>query len=277
MEPSLWRNLGKWTVAFVFFLALSATLISLQLFQLTSEGASKRTLRRSVAALTEIDPLLDRNFAALQQQAQNAKPGQTVELQDFPVDVPLKPDDVNGASRDQVRDLLLDRSADALYARRHRSAPQAARGSGSIGRFTISGLTHDGLGFLRSRNHDLLGITTIVLASISGVLAVALVLLCRGFGRLGAVGGVLIAAAAPLLLFGIGARFYMRILSDGDTDYIEHEFLVIGQGLAWIPIRDGAGFLVLGLVFVAIAIGGARWADSHRSRRTAGLPRRLPR
>ena len=36
-------NIGKWTAAFALFLALLALLTSLQLFQLTSEGAAKQT------------------------------------------------------------------------------------------------------------------------------------------------------------------------------------------------------------------------------------------
>ncbi len=96
--------------------------------------------------------------------------------------------------------------------------------------------------------------------------------LCRGFGRLAAVGAVVLAASAPLLLAGIGARFYMRIVSDSETEYIQQEFLEIGQGLAWIPIRDGIAFTVLGAVFLALGAGCAVWADRREGPRTSARP-----
>lgn len=268
-QAALWRNIGKWTVAFFLFLALSGMFVSLILFQLTAEGTSKRSLRRAVAALTEIDQLVARNYDDMQQQAEAARPGESVQLNGFPIVIAFTPSEVKGASQDEIRDMLLNRSADELYA--HGTGPlrdPAARG-GSVGRFSVGGLTDDGLGFLRSRNHTILGATTIVLAVVCALLAGALVLLCRGFGRIGGLGAVVFTAAIPLVLFGIGARFYMRILSDGDAGYIEREFLEIGQALAWIPIRDGLAFLVLGAVFGVAGFACARWADHRQGLRDA--------
>jgi hypothetical protein len=262
-ESGIMREVGKWSVAFVLFWALSAMLVSLQLFQLTAEGTSKQTLRRSVAALTEIDPLLDRHYDALQQQAQSAAPGDTLALPDFPVPVVMTREEVVGASRDDIRDLLLDRSADIMYDRGTDPLRSSAAGGDDAGFFSIAGLTDHGLVFLRDSNHDILGVLTFSLAAVCGVLAVALVALCRGFGRLVSVGGVVVAAAIPVVLGGIGARFYMRIVSDNGNDYMQHEFLEIGQALAWIPIRDGIAFLVLGLAFLAVGVACARWADTR--------------
>ena len=272
-SPDFWRNLGKWAVGFVFLLALAAMLVSLQLFQVTSEGTSKRTLRRAVAALTEIDPLLDRNYDDLQRRAATAQPDETVRLQDYPIDIPLTPAEVTGASKDQIRDILLNRSADLMYS--HGTAPLRTENGRTqdVGLFSIGGITDDGIGFLRSRHHDILGALTFALAALSLVLGVTLAALCRGFGRLASVGGVVLLAAVPLLIAGIGARFYMRIVSEGDTEYIQREFLVIGQGLAWIPIRDGAAFTALGAFFLVAGIAGAIWADRRDAPRSfAGPP-----
>ena len=93
--------------------------------------------------------------------------------------------------------------------------------------------------------------------------------MCRGFGRLTSVGMVIVAASIPVVLGGIGARFYMRIAAGGDTEYIQREFLEIGQGLAWIPIRDGAAFTLLGLLFLVVGYVCALWADRHEAPRTS--------
>jgi hypothetical protein len=260
-SPDFWRNVGKWGVALAFFIALGALLACLQLFQVTSEGTAKRTLRRAVAALTEIDPLLDRNYDDLQQRAATAAPDETVRLRDYPLDIALGPEEVRGAPKDRIRDLLLDRSADLMY--RQGTAPlRTANGRAQgVGLFTVGGLTDHGLGFLTKHRHDTLGVLTFALAALCLVLGVTLAALCRGFGRLASVGAVAVMASIPLLFAGIGARFYMRIVSEGDSEYIQREFLEIGQGLAWIPIRDGIAFTVLGAVFLLTGVGCAIWAD----------------
>jgi hypothetical protein len=268
--PSFWRNIGKWSVALAFFLTLVGLLVSLQLFQLTSEGASKRTLRRAVAALSEIDPLLNRNYDALRTQASASDPGDTLELRDFPIDVRLTRDEVLNSNKQTMRDLLLNRSADAMYAHGTDVLRETDVSTQDVGAFSIAGLTDNGLGLLRSRNHDIFGVLTFVLAALCLVLGASLAALCRGFGRLASVGAVVVMAALPMLLTGIGARFYMRIISSDENEYVQHEFLSIGQGLAWIPIRDGIAFTVLGLAFLIAGVGCAMWADR---RPTAGLGR----
>jgi hypothetical protein len=273
LDSGLWRSIPKYSVGAALFIAMLALLTSLLLFQLTAEGASKRTLRRAVAALTEIDVLIERHYDELQRQADTAAPSDTMELQDYPIAVPLTRADVQGASKAQLRDLLLDRSADALYARGTAPLRDAAAGSGNVGRFSIAGLTRHALGFLRTRNHDILGVLTFVLAAVCTVLAMTLAVLCRGFGRIASVGGVVLAAAIPVAVGGIAARFFMRIQSGNDTEYVQREFLEIGQGLAWIPIRDGLAFTVLGATFLALGIAGAIWADRRGSSRySAGRP-----
>ncbi len=263
--PSFWRNIGKWSVALVFFLTLVGLLVSMQLFQLTAEGASKRTLRRAVAALSEIDPLLDRNYDALRTQAAASGPNDTLELRDFPIDVPLTRDEVLNSNKQSMRDLLLNRSADAMYAHGTGVLRETDVSTQDVGTFSVAGLTDNGLGLLRSRNHDIFGILTFVLAALCVVLGATLAALCRGFGRLASVGAVVVMASLPMLLTGIGARFYMRIVSSDNNEYIQHEFLSIGQGLAWIPIRDGLAFMALGLVFVIVGVGCAMWADRRPS------------
>jgi hypothetical protein len=260
-SPDFWRNAGKWAVALVFFIALGALLASLQLFQATSEGTAKRTLRRAVAALTEIDPLLERNYDDLQQRAATAQPDETVRLRDYPLDIALRPEEVRGVPQGRIRDLLLDRSADLMYSQGTAPLRTANGRAQSIGLFTVGGLTDHGLGFLTKHRHDTLGVLTFALAALCLVLGVTLAALCRGFGRLASVGAVALMASTPLLFAGIGARYYMRIVSEGDSEYIQREFLEIGQGLAWIPIRDGIAFTALGAAFLVAGIGCAVWAD----------------
>lgn len=255
------RDVAKWCAAFALFVALLALFTSLQLFHLTAEDPAKRTLRRSIATLAEIDPLLDRHFDEVQRSAQNAGPGDPVALRDFPIDVPLARGEVIGASHAQLRSVLLDRGADVLYEHGTGSLRSAGTGDGSAGRFSSGGLTQHGLGFLRSRNHDALAFSTWILAVLCVGLAITLGSTCRGFGRLGSVGATIVAASTPVLVAGISARVFTRMTADADTEYVRREFLKISEGLAWIPIRDGAAFATAGLLLLVTGIACATWAD----------------
>ena len=257
-DASGWRSLGKYSIGFACFVVMSAMLASLVLFQLTSEGTAKTTLQRSVGALTEIDPLIDRGYDDLQLRAQSANAGDNLFLRDFPIAIALTPAEVRGASKERLHELLLGRSADVLYEQG--SSPlRGTAGTGRAGRFSGAGISDRAIGLLRSRNHDILGVLTFALAAAALVLSVMLALVCRGFGRIGSVGAVVLAAAIPLAMAGIGARFYMRIASGEGTEYIQREFLEIGRAVAWIAIRDGLAFLVLGISFVALGLLGSIW------------------
>lgn len=265
-DPVAWRS-ARWAIALLLLLSLGATLTALVLFQATSEGTSKRSLRRAVAALSEVDVLLDRNYDSLRTEASNGAPGDTFELADFPVNVPLTRDEVMSSSKPQLRDLLLDRSANIMY--RHGTGPlRATPGAGiGVGPFTAGGVTDRGLGFLTSGHHDMLRVLTLVLAGASGLLCVVLAALCRGFARLASVGAVVLAASMPLLAAGAAVRLYVHFASGSQTEYLQREFLAIGRGLAWIPIRDGLALAALGAVALAIGAGCAAWADRTSSSR----------
>lgn len=261
-HSALWRNVGKWGVALALFLSLCALLISLLAFQLTAEGPAKRTLRRAIAATTEIDTLIERNYDDFQARAAELEDGDVIELRDYPISVPLTPGEARGISRDELRDVLLDRSADRVYDE-GTGVLRDDEASGRVGRFTAAGVMRSSLGLLRDSVHDAFGVLTYVLAALCLVLAGMLAWACRGFGRMTSVGATLLLAATPLLLAGIGARFYMRIASDADTEYLERELLEIGQGLAWVPIRNGAAFTALGAVILVLGFALARWSDAR--------------
>lgn len=263
------RTFAKWAVGLAFFLSMLALLTVLPLYQVTAEGPAKQTLRRATAALTEIDPLIDRNFDDLQQRAAAIGPGETVQLKDYPIAIALTREQALGLSKEQLRDLLLDRSADALYQDGTSPLRDSTGGRGHVGRFTIGGITDRGLGALRSRYHDIFGVLLFVLAALSAVLGVTLAFLCRGFGRLASVGAVVMLASVPLLAAGIGGRFYMRIAAENETEYIESEFLSIGKALAWIPIRDGLAIFTLGAVFLIVGLVCAWWTDRQARQRPA--------
>lgn len=262
-----WRNVFKWATGILLALSLVALLVALGLTQLTAEGPSKRTLRRSVASLTEIDSLLDRGYEELRREAQEDGEA-ALRLKDSPVQVSLSAEEVLDLSRSELRGLILDRSAERLYdegmsAFREEGTDLSEEG---IGFFSTQGAVRNSLGFLRDNVHDALRVAVASLAGVCLVLAVALALLARGFGRLASVGAAVSAAAIPFLVGAVAVRFALRLASEEGDEYLVRELLRIGEEIAWIPIRDSIAFTAMGVSFLVAGIVLALWADRQPSR-----------
>lgn len=258
---------GRVGVAILLVLAVGVMLISLTLYQLTAEGPAKDAHRRAVAALTEIDALIDGQYDDLQTRAESAQPGESLQLRDFPLAIELRPDEVRGASRDDLRRTVLARSADRLYDDGTGALRETAEATDDAGYFSAAGFTDTFLGFLTRRNHAILAVLTFVTASICATLAAWLASLCRGFARLAAVAGALLVASLPIVLAGVLLRLSAR--SGGDTEYIERELLEIAESLAWAPIRNGLAFTALGALLLIVGVACAAWTDRRGAPRSS--------
>ncbi|MHB8684859.1 MAG: hypothetical protein ACYC9X_11120 [Dehalococcoidia bacterium] len=261
------RGAAKLAAGLLLFFSLAALFGALTLYQATSEGTAKRTLRRAVATLTEIDPLINRNFDDLRQRAAVAGPGDSLTLRDYPIAVPLTAPEARTISKAGLRRLLLDRSAAEMYSKGTAALRSQAAKGGSVGVFSVAGITNHGLDFLRARNHAILRVLTLILAASSLALAAALAWSCRGFGRMGSVGLVTLAAALPVLLAGAAMWLYARLQGGGGAEYTQQQFAAIGRELAWIPIRDGAAFAVLGSAMVLLGVALGAWSDRRQTPR----------
>jgi hypothetical protein len=236
-------------------MALLALLAALNLLQLTAPGPAHRALRRAVASLTEIDSLLAVQGAALRRQA-DASPDEPLSLPDYPLDVSLSAEEAQRSAA-EVRDLLLDRSAERVY----QEGPAAFREEGQSGdapQLSVQRAVRTGLGFLTASNHDALRWTTLVLAVACGVLSGVLVLLTRGYGRLTTLGGAVAAASLFFLLLAVAVRVALGLAGWGTDDYITVQLVDLAKGAAWLPIRNGLALAALGLALLALGVMGSR-------------------
>jgi hypothetical protein len=240
------------------------TLVCLQLFQLTARSTAEPALRRALNALVEGDAIIERNYDDLRGRAEASQAGETLLLRDYPVAVPLTQEEVLASSKDGLRRILLDRASERMYD----GGTSVLLGDGvsrSTGRFTASGVVEGFLGFLKERVHGILAVFTLVLAVISALLAVVLAAFCRGFGRLVGVGAAVLGASTPLLLGGLAMRLYAKASAGADDEYLHRELMEIGASLAWLPVRNGIAFTLMGMAMLAAGALGARQADSRRS------------
>ncbi|MGB2695866.1 MAG: hypothetical protein WBD55_11890 [Dehalococcoidia bacterium] len=249
-------------VGVLLVITLFLLLLALSFANVTAEGPAKRSLRASVAVLTEVDAYLDEHWASFQQEAASSPPQAELAPPDFPIEVTFTAQEVVEQNQGQFRALLLTRAAERLYD----DGASAFDGEGSDpSPISLEGMARNGLDFLRSQPHDVLMLAMFVAAAASGVLALALVVLSRGYGRLYALGITITISAMPFLLFAIAARFALRLAGDSLDDPAADGFLTLAQDLTWASIRNGIVFSSGGGALLVLGFVLTRWPQLARS------------
>ena len=254
------RGPGRWTLGGLLVLDLLLLLLALSSTHVTAEGPAKRSLRQSVAILTEVDAFLDERWEAFREEAEQT-PGQDerLTLPDFPVQVAFTPQEVLASDREGFQALLLTRAANRLHEE-GMSAFQEEQ-EDDISFLSLAGALRSGMNLLRPTPHTVAVVLTIALSAIAALLALGLVLRGRGHGRLLALGVAVSLAALLFFASAIALRFVLRLAADGLDDYLALEFLALAEELSWAPLRNGIIFSVGGGVLLASGATLALWGD----------------
>lgn len=250
------RTASAWGLAAVLVFFLAAFLIALTASQLTSEDTGKRVLRRSVAVMTDIDATLPKIEADLRANAEVTE-SPTLQVPDFPILVTLTREEAQTLSGNELRQRLLDDSADRLYddgsSAWASGDPEAHR---SIERVSTAGLVDRGLGMVQDTRHTVLLVLAVLLGVIVLGMVVGLFFALPRDARLVALGGVTLASSLPLLAAAVALRFAFRT-AESDGDPFVEGMLAIGSDSMWVPIRNfftisllGAGILMTGVLLL---------------------------
>lgn len=250
---------AKWTLGAVLAFVTASLLCSLAFANITAEGSATRSLAQSLAILTEVDSFLDAEYEILRERASETTG--PVALTDFPVPVLFTTEEVLTVDRAEFRELLLSRAAERLH---EDGASVLLEGrERDEGAFSTEAVLRLGIDVLRPAPHRVSYGLTIALAVIAAGLAIALASVTRGYGRILGIGVSLFLASAPFLAFAVAVRFAFRVAADGADDYVSHEFLQLGQELAWAPIRNGI-IVMVGAAITALA--GSRLAHASEAK-----------
>jgi len=251
-----WRNFFKWAAGVALVFTLGFLLLFLNAAQLTGRDVAHKGLTRALASITEVDALLADGRADLKAKAEET-PDEELRLADYPIDVPLTSQQAQQLSTPELRELLLSRSADKVYAQGVSAFREEGRGPSThdIAILSPPGAVRYTVGLLTEDTHDAMWMTTVALTGIAAFLALLLALLSRGYGRLTSVGLATLIASLPFLLFFVTVRFILRLASESEGDYLTAQLYALGKDVAWLPIRTGIAFAVLGLVFVVMGVG----------------------
>ena len=251
------RRVLLWVSGTLLAGAAALWLATLSVAQATDEQVALPALQRGVAALTEIDALLDVQLEEMQRQADAG--AETLAPPGFPVrDAAVQTDAVTRADgavdRALLYDALLRSSARLVYTR----GVAAVQGGDEPGEETAllspSGGVRAVLDGLSVENHETAVLWLWPLGGACLLLGALLLVAASGFGRFVAVGVALVAAAVPVLLGGLAARLALSFVDAGPDDRLVEEFLAIARGLTTLPVRNALWLAAAG---VAVALPGA--------------------
>jgi hypothetical protein len=249
--------------AYSMLLGLSAFLLvgTLSFYQLSSPPVARQLIAEGVAALTEVDLLLAETEDEMQTAARGAEDGGLLAVPGFPLQVRLTSREVLESEPDELRELILLRSAAIVYEDGLEAFDQ---GAADISLFSSEGLLNWLVGQLSDTNHTRSGFVAAFFGVLTALAAVMVTVRSRGFSRARSLGiPLMVASVAGLIAVGLVLRPLLGRWWGGDPfgDAVDE---IIKDGLG-IAVRNygvlgilGGALLVIGLAFELLARYGLR-------------------
>jgi len=261
---------SQWLVAALLALTLAAFFFFLTAFQVSSDGTAHRILRRGVAITTDIDAILPQVTTDLHAAAQTSDQD-SVRVPNFPVPVEIPKQEAAHIEGEELRQRLLDKSADRIYDDGMSTWAQSDTASSqNIARFSTAGGLNRAFGLVTEKWNTVYLIATALFGFLSLVLAALLWLNLKSYLRLLALGAATATAAVISLAGAVAVRFALRTAETG-ADPFEKDLLDLGVDTVWLFIRNYLILSLLGFAVLAVAAFFAWW-DSRRAEQPAVRP-----
>ena len=261
---------SQWLVAAFLALTLAAFFFFLTAFQVSSDGTAHRILRRGVAITTDIDAILPQVTTDLHAAAQTSDQD-SVRVPNFPVPVEIPKEEAARIEGEELRQRLLDKSADRIYDDGMSAWAQSDTASNqNIARFSTAGGLNRAFGLVTEKWNTVYLIATALFGFLSLVLAALLWLNLKSYLRLLALGAATATAAVISLAGAVAVRFALRTAETG-ADPFEKDLLDLGVDTVWLFIRNYLILSLLGFAVLAVAAFFAWW-DSRRAEQPAVRP-----
>jgi len=202
-----WRLDAKWAAGLLFILCAAAASITYSLHRISAQEPASGAAASVIDALAE--EMVDDELFAEQQAAAQASP--EVEVQVNELTVPLTGEEISGLTREEMLEKASTRLADIIYfggveageAYFQDMEPKQEAGPSADQPPADSegdGLPLEPLGLFTQETHDGLRPFVLGLSLGAAALLAILVLLSRGFGRLGSPGLALVVGIGPAAL-----------------------------------------------------------------------------
>lgn len=250
-EPPLsgTRRAAVWLLGVLLVGALALWLGVLSAHQATSEAVALPALERGVAALTDLDAMIEAQAESL---ATQAAAGSTVSLAGFPLrDVDASADDMTSGGEFDLalaHDVFLARAAERVYMRGTAAFEGGDEIAVDASIFSAAGGIKAVLETLSSDNHGALTVWLWPVGATCLVLGALMLAAGSGFGRFFALGVTLLFASLPVVLGTLALRFALSVAAP-EGDEVVDEFVAIARQLTALPLRNalwtaGAGLAI---------------------------------
>ena len=257
---------SQWLVAALLAVTLAAFFFFLTAFQVSADGTAHRILRRGVAITTDIDAILPQVTTDLHAAAQTGDQD-PLRVPYFPVPVDIPKEEAARIEGEDLRQRLLNRSADRLYDDGMSAWAQSDTESNqNIARFSTAGGLHRAFGLVTQKWKSVYLGAAALFGFLSLILAAILWLNLKSYLRLLALGAATATAAVISLAAAVAVRFALRT-AETEADPFEKELIDLGVDVVWLFIRNYLVLSLLGFAVLAIAAFFAWWQA-----RTAARP-----
>jgi hypothetical protein len=237
-------------------IALASGLISVGLFllvffysayQVTEPRRAQHIIERGVAALFDIDAYLDETLPGLRDADDEST---IVEIPGLPLPVALPRDELENRDDEEIRGLILQRSAALIYA--DGLAAFDVSGQQSIGLFTAENVVENFLEVIRGSTHTWSGRIAIILAFVVAISTAVVAASDFRPGVLRVIGGAMFGGAIGGLLVSFAIAWLVGRI---DGDPFTADSAAIARDIFEVPRRN---FLVVSVFSgVLFAVGAA--------------------
>jgi len=243
---------SQWLVAGLLAVTLAALFFFLTAFQVSSDGTAHRILRRGVAITTDIDAILPQITIDLHAAAQTSNQD-PVRVPNFPVPVDIPKEEAARIEGEELRQRLLNRSADRLYDDGMSAWAQSDTESNqNITRFSTAGGLHRAFGLVTQKWNSVYLVAAALFGFLSVILAALLWLNLKSYLRLLALGAATATAAVVSLAAAVAVRFALRT-AETEADPFEKELIDLGVDVVWLFIRNYLVLSLLGFAVLAVS------------------------
>ncbi|MGE3960173.1 MAG: hypothetical protein AB7F65_00660 [Dehalococcoidia bacterium] len=256
-EERPWRDTWVRLAGMAFAVIAGLWLVLLSGSEATGDEVARPALESMVETMTGLPGLLELHAAEI------TVTGGDVAVPGYPLPVTI-PDAEVPAGPDRWREVILEQSSALLYV----EGPDALAGESGAeggGTFSTAGGTKLLMSNLSESRHSSFAFLLWPLGLVAVAAGLATVAGGSSFGRFTALGIATAAAGVPALVVGaLSWAIVVFVGSDGSAlAEVSHE---IAAELAWLPIRNGLTFIVVGLlVALAARVVAVFFPAPHRS------------
>lgn len=259
--PDWWRAVLRWGAILLLAFFAIVLILAWSAIQMTGEETGQRIIQRSLSPITEIDDVLDMEYATLVTEARlNPDPATIMFVPSYPIRIPITAQALATMSQEELRAFLLKESTKRMYEQGV-SAFQRETTRFSGGLLGARGVLRLTVGQITRDSHQIAQILGGLLLAATVVLVGAVMLLSDGFRRIRNVGFAVAIGTVPTTLAVVGARFALRSAGDDAADPFDAALFAIAGDVMWIPIRNFIIFAMLGLLVFGLGIALGLWRE----------------